>query len=168
MNEHFQMENSVRKATYKSKRLYGEAKPLYIFCLKFWVFLESCQPAVELAPLHFRFLQTCVIQQLVALNNGVYHGTVHLNRLALEELQWWFVNIHQVNGNPIFCTLSSEMSITSDSMPQKWGGVPLVTTFQPTDVGHTRKTFKIKVLKLKDGFLAIQQSTNKAYDSAWG
>ena len=36
-------------------------------------FLESCRPAVWLAPLHFRHLQSCLIQQ-VALNKGSYQA----------------------------------------------------------------------------------------------
>ena len=63
-------------------------------------FLESCRPAVWLAPLHFRHLQSCLIQQ-VALNNGSYQGTVLLDPLALGELQWWITNIKRANGSPI-------------------------------------------------------------------
>ena len=82
-------------------------------------FLESCRPAVWLAPLHFRHLQSCLIEQ-VALNNGGYHGTVHLSRPALGELQWWILNIHQVHGSPIRPP-SSEMIITSDASKMGWG-----------------------------------------------
>ena len=63
-------------------------------------FLESCRPAVWLAPLHFRHLQSCLIQQ-VALNKGSYQGTVLLDPQAREELQWWITNIKRVNGSPI-------------------------------------------------------------------
>ena len=63
-------------------------------------FLESFRPAVWLAPLHFRHLQSCLIQQ-VALNKGSYQGTVLLDPQAREELQWWITNIKRVNGSPI-------------------------------------------------------------------
>ena len=63
-------------------------------------FLESCRPAVWLAPLHFRHLQSCLIQQ-VALNKGSYQGTVLLDPQARQELQWWITNIKRVNGSPI-------------------------------------------------------------------
>jgi hypothetical protein len=63
-------------------------------------FLESCRPAVWLAPLHFRHLQSSLIEQ-VALNNGGYHGTVRLSGPARNELYCWIQNIHQVNGSPI-------------------------------------------------------------------
>ena len=63
-------------------------------------FLESCRPAVWLASLHFRHLQSCQIE-LVTLNNGVYRGTVHLSEPALGKLQWWIINIRQVNGSTI-------------------------------------------------------------------
>ena len=57
---------------------------------QFQGFLESCCPAVWVAPLHFRRLQSCLIRQ-VALNKGSSgHGPPR--PLALEELQWW---IHQ-------------------------------------------------------------------------
>ena len=49
-------------------------------------FLESTRPAVWLAPLHFRHLQYCLIQQL-ALNKGSYDGLVSLQLVAKSELQ---------------------------------------------------------------------------------
>ena len=63
-------------------------------------FLESCRPAVWLALLHFRHLQSCLIQQ-VALDKGSYQGTVLLDHQAREELQWWITNIKRVNGSRI-------------------------------------------------------------------
>ena len=63
-------------------------------------FQESCRPAVWFAPLHFRNLQSCLIQQ-VAFNKGSYHSTVTLDAQAQEELKWWIWNIKQVNGSPI-------------------------------------------------------------------
>jgi hypothetical protein len=67
---------------------------------QFQGFLESCRPAVWVAPLHFRHLQSCLIRQVV-LNKGSYQGTVLLDPLALEELLRWITNIKQVNGSPI-------------------------------------------------------------------
>ena len=49
-------------------------------------FLESTWPAVWLAPLYFRHLPYCLIQQL-ALNKGSYDGLVSLQLLAKSELQ---------------------------------------------------------------------------------
>ena len=82
-------------------------------------FLESCRPAVWLAPLHFRHLQSCLIQQ-VALNKGSYQGTVVLDSQAREELQWWITNIKRVNGSPIHPP-ATEMVITSDASKMGWG-----------------------------------------------
>ena len=82
-------------------------------------FLESCRPAVWLAPLHFRHLQSCLIQQ-VALNKGSYRGTVLLDPQAREELHWWITNIKRVNGTPIHPP-ATEMVITSDASKMGWG-----------------------------------------------
>ncbi len=116
-------------------------------------FLESCRPAVWLAPLHFRHLQSCLIEQ-VALNNGGYHGTVHLSRPALGELQWWILNNHQVHGSPIRPP-SSEMIITSDASKMGWGA----TCGNISTNGrwsHEENLLHINVLELKAAFLAIQ------------
>ena len=61
-------------------------------------FLESTRLAIWLAPLHFRHLQYCLIQQL-ALNQGSYDSLVSLHPLAKEELRWWIANIHRVNSS---------------------------------------------------------------------
>ena len=82
-------------------------------------FLQSCRPAVWLAPLHFRHPQSCLIQQ-VALNKGSYQGTVLLDPQAREELQWWITNIKRVNGSPIHPP-ATEMVITSDASKMGWG-----------------------------------------------
>ena len=79
----------------------------------------SCHPAVWIAALHFRHLQNCLIRQ-VALNDGSYQGTVLLDTLALEELQWCITNIKRVNGSPI-CPPTTGIMITSDAL--KWDGV---------------------------------------------
>ena len=93
-------------------------------------FLESCRPAVWLAPLHFRHLQSCLIQQ-VALNKGSYQGTVLLDPQARE------------------------MVITSDASKMGWGA----TFGNLSTNGRWSKQesdLHINVLELKATFLAIQ------------
>ena len=116
-------------------------------------FLESCRPAVWLAPLHFRHLQSCLIQQ-VALNKGSYQGTVLLDPQAREELQWWITNIKRVNGSPIRPP-APEMVITSDASKMGWGA----TFGNLSTNGRWSKQesdLHINVLELKATFLAIQ------------
>ena len=116
-------------------------------------FLESCRPAVWLAPLHFRHLQSCLIQQ-VALNKGSYQGTVLLDPQAREDLQWWITNIKRVNGSPIHPP-ATEMVITSDASKMGWGA----TFGNLSTNGRWSKQesdLHINVLELKATFLAIQ------------
>ena len=116
-------------------------------------FLESCRPAVWLAPLHFRHLQSCLIQQ-VALNKGSYQGTVLLDPQAREELQWWVTNIKRVNGSPIHPP-ATEMVITLDASKMGWGA----TFGNLSTNGRWSKQesdLHINVLELKATFLAIQ------------
>ena len=116
-------------------------------------FLESCRPAVWLAPLHFRHLQSCLIRQ-VALNKGSYQGTVLLDPQAREELQWWITNIKRVNGSPIHPP-ATEMVITSDASKMGWGA----TFGNLSTNGRWSKQesgLHINVLELKATFLAIQ------------
>ena len=116
-------------------------------------FLESCRPAVWLAPLHFRHLQSCLIQQ-VALNKESYQGTVLLDPQAREELQWWITNIKRVNGSPIHPP-ATEMVITSDASKMGWGA-----TFGNLSTNgrwsKQKSDLHINVLELKATFLAIQ------------
>ena len=116
-------------------------------------FLESCRQAVWLAPLHFRHLQSCLIQQ-VALNKGSYQGTVLLDPQAREELQWWITNIKRVNGSLIHPP-ATEMVITSDASKMGWGA----TFGNLSTNGRWSKQesdLHINVLELKATFLAIQ------------
>ncbi len=76
-------------------------------------FLESCHPAVWVAPLHFRHLQCCLIYQ-VASNNRGYQGTVLLDPQAREELKRWINNMKLVNVSAI-CPAMTKMMITSDA-----------------------------------------------------
>ena len=116
-------------------------------------FLESTRPAVWLAPLHFRHLQYCLIQQL-ARNKGSYDGLVCLQLLAKGELQWWISNIHQVNGSLIH-PLSCEMTITSDASKLDWGAACGLQTAKGSWSSQER-SLHINILELKAGFLAIQ------------
>ena len=120
---------------------------------QFQGFLESCRPAVWVAPLHFRHLQSCLIRQ-VALNKGSYQGTVLLDHLALEELQWWITNIKQVNGSPIQPP-ATEMMITSDASKMGWGATcgNLSTNGRWS---NQESLLHINVLELKATFLAVQ------------
>jgi hypothetical protein len=115
-------------------------------------FLESCRPAVWIAPLHFRHIQNCLIHQ-VALNNGSYQGTVHLDPQARGELQWWIANIKQVNGSAIHRPVT-EMTITSDASKMGWGA-----TFGKLSTNgrwsHQESLLHINVLELKAIFLAV-------------
>ena len=126
-------------------------------------FLESCRPAVWLAPLHFRHLQSCLIQQ-VALNKGSYQGTVLLDPQAREELQWWITNIKRVNGSPIHPP-ATEMVITSDASKMGWGA----TFGNLSTNGRWSKQesdLHINVLELKATLLAIQAFLKKSVESS--
>ena len=116
-------------------------------------FLESIRPAIWLAPLHFRHLQNCLIQQ-VTRNRGSYDGLVTLSPLAQQELQWWISNIHRVNGSPIQPP-TAELTITSDASKQGWGA-----TFNQLRTRGSwsaqERLLHINVLELKAAFLAIQ------------
>ena len=116
-------------------------------------FLESTRPAVWLAPLHFRHLQYCLIQQL-ALNKGSYDGLVSLQLPAKSELQWWISNIHRVNGSLIHPP-SCEMTITSDASKLGWGAACGLQTTKGSWSSQER-SFYINILELKAAFLAIQ------------
>ena len=116
-------------------------------------FLESTWPAVWLAPLHFRHLQYCLIQQL-ALNKGSYDNLVSLQLLAKSELQWWISNIHRVNGSLIHPP-SCEMTITSDASKLGWGAACGLQTTKGSWSSQER-SFHINILELKAAFLAIQ------------
>ena len=116
-------------------------------------FLESTRPAVWLAPLHFRHLQYCLIQQL-ARNKGSYDGLVCPQLLAKGELQWWISNIRQVNGSLIYPP-SCEMTITSDGSKLGWGTACGVQTTKSSWSSQER-SLHINILELKAAFLAIQ------------
>ena len=116
-------------------------------------FLESTRPAIWLAPLHFRHLQYCLIQQL-ALNQGSYDSRVSLHPLAKEELRWWIANIHRVNGS-LLHPPSCEMTITSDASKLGWGAACGHRTTKGSWSAQER-LLHINVLELKAAFLAIQ------------
>ena len=116
-------------------------------------FLELTRPAVWLAPLHFRHLQYCLIQQL-AQNKGSYDGLVCLQLLAMGKLQWWISNIHQVNGSLIHPP-SCEMTILSDASKLGWGAVCDLQTTKGSWSSQER-SLHINILELKAAFLAIQ------------
>ena len=117
-------------------------------------FLESTRPAVWLAPLHFRHLQYCLIQQL-ARNKGSYDGLVCLQLLAKGELQlWWISNIRQVNGSLIHPP-SCEMTITSDGSKLGWGAAYGLQITKGSWSSRER-SLHINILELKAAFLAIQ------------
>ena len=127
--------------------------PISLHLAQLQGFLESCRPAVWLAPLHFRYIQSCLIQQ-VALNKGSYQGTVLLDPQAREELQWWITNIKRVNGSPIHPP-ATEIVITSDASKMGWGA----TFGNLSTNGRWSKQesdLHINVLELKATFLAIQ------------
>ena len=119
---------------------------------QFQGFLESCRPAVWVAPLHFRDLQRCLIKQ-VAMNNESYQGTVYLYPLARQELQWWITNINWVNGSQIYPP-ATEMTITSDASKLGWGA----TCGNLSTNGRwskQEKSLDLNVLELKATFLAV-------------
>ena len=119
---------------------------------QFQGFLESCCPAVWVAPLHFRHLQSCLIRQVVLNKGSSGHGPPR--PLALEELQWWITNIKHVNGSPIQLP-ATEIMITSDASKMGWGA----TCGNLSTKGrwsNQESLLHINVLELKATFLAVQ------------
>ena len=116
-------------------------------------FLESTRPTIWLAPLHFRHLQYCLIQQL-ALNQGSYDSRISLHTLANEELRWWIANIHRVNGS-VLHPPSCEMTITLGASKLGWGAACGHRTTKDSWSAQER-LLHINVLELKVAFLAIQ------------
>ena len=150
----FYLPSEKEKKTYQLCKALQKDDPTSLHLLaQLLAFLESCRPAIRLASLHYRRLQSSLIQQ-VTLNNGPYQGTVNLNKIARKKLHWWIANIHQLNGSPI-CPPTTEMTITSDASKIGWG----VTCGNLSTRGlwsHPKQAFYVNLLVLKAAFLAIR------------
>ena len=111
--------------------------------------LVATKPAVFIAPLHYRALQSLKIFALHAQQE-----TVALSPEATDNLKWWSTQLHLHCSSPILKPEASTV-ITSDASLKGWGAA-----CQERTTGGLWSTeeacFHINLLELKAAYLALQ------------
>ena len=111
--------------------------------------LVATKPAVFIAPLHYRALQSLKISALHAQQE-----TVALSPEATDNLKWWSTQLHLHCSSPILKPEASTV-ITSDASLKGWGAA-----CQERTTGGLWSTeeacFHINLLELKAAYLALQ------------
>ena len=116
-------------------------------------FLQSCRPAVRLAPPALQE-STELLNPTSSVEQWVVSGHCSSRPPSSRELQWWITNIKSANGSPIHPP-ATEMVITSDASKMGWGA----THGNFSTNGRWSKqesALHINVLELKATFLAVQ------------
>ena len=115
--------------------------------------LESCRPAIWVAPWHLRALQILLIQTL-RNHQFDYNCPVFLNPQSRAELTWWLNNLPKVNGSPV-SPPPPNLTILSDASMQGWGA-----TCQGKSTNgkcSSQESIQhINFLELKAAFLALK------------
>ena len=81
--------------------------------------LNATTPALQMAPLFCRSLQTC-LKQALAANSQDYKSPVQLSPQAKEDLWWWVYHLSTWNGRSLIVQQAS-MTIILDASLQGWG-----------------------------------------------
>ena len=81
--------------------------------------LNATTPALQVAPLFSRALQTCLRQSL-ASGAQSYQSSVTLSSQAVEDLQWWEQHLASWNGRSLIIPPYT-LTIISDASRQGWG-----------------------------------------------
>ena len=115
--------------------------------------LNATTPALQMAPLFCRALQTCLKQALEAGSQD-YQSPAQLSTQAKEDLQWWELHLSNWNGRSLISQQSS-MTIISDASLQGWGafcnGVRTRGPWSPQE-----QTLHINCLELLAASLAVR------------
>lgn len=82
--------------------------------------LVAVEPGVDAAPLFIKRLEHQKDFGL-KLSRGNFEGTITLDQVVKDDIQWWVDNVHQVDRKLLRSDPSVE--ITSDSSDFAWGGV---------------------------------------------
>ena len=111
--------------------------------------LVATRPAVFIAPLHYRALQSLKIASLHA-----HREVAPLSPEAINDLTWWSSQLHLHCSSPILKPEASVV-ITSDASLQGWGAA-----FQEERTGGLwtaeEACYHINLLELKAAYLALQ------------
>ena len=115
--------------------------------------LNATTPALQMAPLFCRALQTCLKQALEAGSQD-YQSPAQLSTQVKEDLQWWELHLSNWNGRSLISQQSS-MTIISDASLQGWGafcnGVRTRGPWSPQE-----QTLHINCLELLAASLAVR------------
>ena len=115
--------------------------------------LNATTPALQMAPLFCRSLQTC-LKQALAANSQDYKSPVQLSPQAKEYLWWWVHHLSTWNGRSLIVQQAS-MTIISNTSLQGWGatcnGVRTRGPWSPQE-----QSLHINCLELLAATLAIQ------------
>ena len=98
-----------------------KSNPTVKMLASFLGFCQSTLPAIAVAPLHFRNLQSDMIQALKGSNGRKgYQAVVRLSPEAKTELEWWMDKLKMSNGKSIL-PLEEQDTIFKDASKQKCG-----------------------------------------------
>ena len=83
--------------------------------------LNATTPALQMAPLFCRSIQTC-LKHALAPNPLNYQAIVHLSAQAVEDLKWWEQHLLQWNGRSLISPPTT-LTISTDASLHGWGAV---------------------------------------------
>ena len=115
--------------------------------------LNATSPALQMAPLFCRALQTC-LKQALAPNPLNYQAIVKISHQAREDLEWWEQHLISWNGRSLISPPTT-MTITSDASLQGWGAVCNGERTRGS-WSHQEQSLHINCLKLLAATLGIQ------------
>ena len=115
--------------------------------------LNVTNPALQVADLFCRSLQTCLRHSLAASSQN-YQSTVRISPQAVEDLQWWIQHLTSWNGRSLISP-ASRMMIDSDASLWGWGATCKgISTWGPWS--PQEQTLHINCLELLAATLAVQ------------
>ena len=98
-----------------------KSNPMVKMLASFLGFCQSTLPAIAVAPLHFRNLQSDMVQALKGSNGRKgYQAVVRLSPEAKKELEWWMDKLKMSNGKSIL-PLEEQDTIFKDASKQRCG-----------------------------------------------
>ena len=123
--------------------------------------LNATSPALQIAPLFCRALQTC-LKQVLAPNPLNYQVIVKISHQAREDLEWWEQHLMSWNGRSLISPPTT-MTITSDASLQGWGAVCNGERTRGS-WSHQEQSLHINCLELLAATLGIQSFAKEIKD----
>ena len=118
----FLMEEKLLRSKLEAEMLL-KSNPVVKILASFLGFCQSTLPAIAVAPLHFRNLQSDMIKTLKGSRGRQgYWSVVCLSPEAKKELEWWRDYLKMNNGKSIL-PLEEQDTIFSDASKKGWGHI---------------------------------------------